>query len=125
MQSLSFVTNTREKIQTEESDCSNYRGITLLSIAGKILAHVILKKFIPTIAQENMTESQWVQVQQRDPSCDLHAEATTGEMQNVWSDFTSALHQSDTNIEKCREQNTGLYAAFVDLTKALKSVSHD
>ena len=27
--------------------------------------------------------------------------------------------------EKCREQNMGLYAAFVDLTKAFDTVSHD
>ena len=27
--------------------------------------------------------------------------------------------------EKCREQNTGLYAAFVDLTKACYTVSRD
>ena len=26
----------------EKSDCSNYRGITLLSTAGKVLAHVML-----------------------------------------------------------------------------------
>ena len=40
----------------------------------------------------------WVQVQQRDRRRDHCAEADTG--------------------EKCREQNMGLYAAFVDLTKA-------
>ena len=27
--------------------------------------------------------------------------------------------------KKCREQNMGLYAAFVDLTKAFDTVSHD
>ena len=27
--------------------------------------------------------------------------------------------------QKCREQNMGLYAAFVDLTKAFDTVSHD
>ena len=27
--------------------------------------------------------------------------------------------------EKCREQNIGLYAAFVDLTKAFDTVSRD
>ena len=28
-------------------------------------------------------------------------------------------------LEKCREQNMGLYAAFVDLTKAFDTVSRD
>jgi len=31
------------------SDCCNYRGITLLSVAGKVFAHVILARIRPTL----------------------------------------------------------------------------
>ncbi|XP_066271708.1 titin-like [Branchiostoma lanceolatum] len=83
----------------EKSDCSNYRGVTLLSRSRfKILARVVLDRLIPTIAEENLPESQ----------CGFRAKRGT-------TDMIFVLRQIQ---EKCREQNTGLYAAFIDLTKA-------
>ena len=46
------------KNKGEKSDCSNHRGISLLYIAGKILARVLLNRHIPMIAKENTPESQ-------------------------------------------------------------------
>ena len=86
-----------------KSDCSNYRGITLLSIAGKILARILLNRLVPTIAQDNIPESQ----------CGFRADRST-------TDMVFVLRQLQ---EKCREQNKGLYITFVDLTKAFDTVS--
>ena len=93
---------TLYKNKGEKSDCSNYRGITVLSIAGKVLARVLLKRLVPTIAEDILPESQ----------CSFRANRGTTDMV-----FLRQLQ------EKCREQNMGLYATFIDLTKAFDTVS--
>ena len=93
------------KNKGEKSDCSNYRGVTLLSIAGKILARVLLDRLIPAIAEEVLPESQ----------CGFRANRGT-------TDMIFVLRQIQ---EKCREQNMALYAAFIDLTKAFDTVSRE
>ena len=93
------------KNKGEKSDSSNYRAITLLSIAGQILACILLNRLILTVAQENMPESQ----------CGFRSKRGTVDMIFV-------LRQLQ---EKCSEQNLGIYAAFVDLTKAFDTVSRD
>ena len=62
-----------------------YRGITLLSTAGKLLARVPLNRLIPTIAQENTPESQ----------CGFRSNRGTVDMIFVLKQIQ----------EKCREQN--------------------
>ena len=42
------------------ADCGNYRGISFFSIAGKILAHIILNRLIASVSEENLQESQCV-----------------------------------------------------------------
>ena len=88
-----------------KSGCSNYRGITLLSIAGKVLSRLKLNRLIPTIAEENAPESQ----------CGFRANRGT-------TDMVFVLRQIQ---EKCREQNMGLFVAFIDLTKAFDTVSRE
>ena len=70
----------------------------LLSIAGKIMTGVLLNRLIPTIAQEHTPESQ----------CWFKSDGGAADMIFVPRQIQ----------EKCREKNIGLYAAFVDLTKA-------
>ena len=77
--------------------------ITLLSIAGKILARVLLNRLVPSIAADHIPESQ----------CGFRAKRST-------TDMVFSLRQLQ---EKCREQNKGLYITFVDLTKAFDTVS--
>ena len=79
---------TLHKNKGEKSDCSNYRAMTLLSIAGKVLARVLLNRLVPTIAEEILRQSQ----------CGFRA--NRGMM-----DMVFVLRQLQ---EKCREQNMGL-----------------
>ena len=69
------------------------------------MACVLLNRLIPTIAQENTPESQF----------GFRSKRGTVDMIFV-------LRQIQ---EKYREQNMGLYASFVDLTKAFDIVSRD
>ena len=46
------------KNRSSKTDCGNYRGISLLSVAGKILARVVLNRLITNISEENLPEAQ-------------------------------------------------------------------
>lgn len=84
--------------------CDNHRGITLLSIAGKILARIIINRLVDHL-DATIPESQ----------CGFRANRGTADMM-----FSARQIQ-----EKCREQNRDLYMVFVDLTKAFDSVSRE
>ena len=77
------------KNKGEKSDCSNYIGIPLLSVAGRILARFLLNRLIPTIAQKNTQKSQ-----------------RGFRSKRGMADMIFMLRQIQ---EKCREQNMGLY----------------
>ena len=86
--------------------CDNHRGISLLSIAGKILARVLLNRLNEHLERSGLLpESQ----------CGFRKNRGTIDMI-----FTARqLH------EKCQEQNVDLYMTFVDLTKAFDTVSRE
>ena len=46
------------KNRFSKTDCGNYRGITLLSTAGKTLARVIFNHLITNMSEENLLEAQ-------------------------------------------------------------------
>ena len=86
--------------------CDNHRGISLLSIAGKILARVLLNRLNELLERSGLLpESQ----------CGFRKNRGTIDMI-----FTARQLQ-----EKCQEQNVDLYMTFVDLTKAFDTVSHE
>ena len=86
--------------------CDNHRGISLLSIAGKILAKLLLNRLNVHLDQtELLPESQ----------CGFRKDRGTIDMI-----FTIRKLQ-----ENCQEQNVDLYMTFVDLTKAFYTVSRD
>ena len=83
--------------------CDNQRGISL-SIAGKILARVLLNRLYEHLERSGLLpESQ----------CGFRKNRRTIDMI-----FTARQLQ-----EKCQEQNVDLYMTFVDLTKAFHTVS--
>ena len=86
--------------------CDNYRGISLLAIAGNILAKVLLNRLNEHLEQSGLLpESQ----------CGFKKDRGTIDMV-----FTTRQLQ-----EKCQEQNVDLYMTFVDLTKAFDTVSRE
>ncbi|KAL8611913.1 hypothetical protein ACOMHN_061994 [Nucella lapillus] len=91
------------KNKCSKSYCGNHRGISLLSIAGKIVARVILNRLISNISKNNLPEAQ----------CGFRPGRST-------IDIIFAVRQVQ---GKCREQNLDLYAVFIDLTKAFDTVS--
>ncbi|XP_045457359.1 uncharacterized protein LOC123667510 [Melitaea cinxia] len=88
----------------DRGDCNSYRGISLLSIVGKLFARVMLTK-LQSLAERVYPEAQ----------CGFRSERST-------TDMIFTLRQLQ---EKCREQNTPLLIAFVDLNKAFDTVSRE
>ena len=86
--------------------CDNHRGISLLCIAGKILARLILNRLAKYISEIHLIpESQ----------CGFVPGKST-------TDSSFALQQLQ---EKCRLQNQDLYLLFIDLTKAFDTVNRE
>ena len=91
------------KQKGDRAECGNSRGISLLSVAGKVLAKIMLTRLLEHIVDLVLPESQ----------CGFRRGCSTIDMI-----FVARQLQ-----EKCCEQHQDL--AFVDLTKAFDAVSRD
>ena len=93
---------TLYKNKGDRSDCNNYRGISLLSVVGKVVARVALTK-LQILAERTLPESQ----------CGFRTGRST-------IDMIFSVRQLQ---EECREQRRQLFIAFIDLTKTFDLVS--
>ena len=88
----------------ERQDCNNYHGITLLSIPGKVLAHLLLTRIRTHLLKHQRPEQ---------------------------SGFTPGKSTTDrilalrVLVERRREFRQGMLAAYVDLKKAFDSVHRE
>ena len=85
--------------------CGNFRGISLLSIIGKVLARIQLDRLNTHIVPNIVSESQ----------CGFRPNRGT-------TDMVFSLRQLQ---EKCIEQNLDLYHCFIDLSKAFDTVNRE
>jgi len=92
------------KRKGDQAVCGNSRGISLLSVAGKFLARVMLQRLLTHVVDIVMPESQ----------CGFRRNRSTIDMVV----FVVRLLQ-----QNCREQHSSLYLAFIDLTKVSDTVN--
>nr|VZI25499.1 unnamed protein product [Spirometra erinaceieuropaei] len=93
------------KRKVDRQVCDNHRGISLLNIAGKIFARILLNRLNNHLEQGLLPESQ----------CGFRRHRGT-------MDMIFAARQLQ---EKCQEMRTHLYSTFVDLTKAFDTVNRE
>ena len=74
---------TLYKDKREKSDCSKYRGIIRLYIAGKILARIILNNWYPPSLKTIYQKPVWVQSQQEHHKHGVRPQTAPREMQGV------------------------------------------
>ena len=92
------------KNKGDSADCNNYRGISLLSVAGKVLSRIMVNRLIPVL-EKLLPDSQ----------CGFRPGRGT-------VDLIFTLRQLQ---EKAIEQNTALHVVFIDLTKAFDTIDRN
>ena len=86
------------------TDCNNYRGISLLSVPGKVICKIILERMKSTVDK------------------DLRKNQAGFRPGRSCTDQISTLRII---LEQCQEFNAPLYLNFIDYSKAFDSVDRD
>ena len=89
-----------DKNKGSKADCRNYRNISFLSIAGKIISWIILNWLI-TMSEGNLPEAQY----------GFHQGQSMVSVRHIQ--------------ENCIEQNLDLYSVLINLTKAFDTVNRE
>ena len=90
------------KRKGDKTECGSSRGISLLSVGGKVYAKLLLVRLIEHVSENVLPESQ----------CGFPNVRSTTDMP-----FVLRVLQ-----EKCMKQHKDLLPVFVDLSKAFSSV---
>ena len=93
------------KQKGDRAECGNSRGISILSVPGKVLAKIMPTRLLEHVVDLVLPESQ----------CGFRRGRSTIDMIFV----ARQLQQ------KCREQHQDLCMAFIDLTRAFDAVHRD
>lgn len=93
------------KNKGDRAVCGNSCRIFLLSVAGKVLAKIMLSRLVEHISEAALLETQ----------CGVRKTQST-------TDMVFVLRQL---MEKSREQCKDLHIAFIDLSKAFDTINHE
>ena len=88
----------------DRSHCGNYRGISLLSVVGKVFADIIVQRL------KNLAEL-------------IYAQSQSGYRSG--RSTIDGIFTFRQLMEKSREQRRNMYIAFVDFTKAFDTVNRE
>ena len=95
------------KNKGQRSSCDNYRGISLLSVAGKILARIVLRRIIDGISEEVLSESQCgFPFRSQHNWYDLLCTTDSGKVQRTGSAIVHDLHRPHKSLWHSQQGRT-------------------
>jgi hypothetical protein len=95
VEEVCYCTNLKKG---DETDCSNYRGISLLSTSYKMLSNVLPSRLTPCV-DEITGDQQYAFRRNRSTTDQIYfSSLDTGEKMKVQCDSTSAIHRPEESL---------------------------